>query len=204
MKHWVQSFSTEEGKQIDESDEQRANASCSISRSCEPDSKSTREIVSQSLKQPGPNPSTLARIRTSAPFPKYFLAQIQAKSKRKSPQTLKWRFPSATEISPRFGAARPAFPNSRSPIGISNDESDAHEQNTSSPIDESLELDSNLTAERESHPKKHWLPTSSTEDGMEIDESEHAQNADSWMHERLESGSNVTAERDTPSEKQNL
>jgi hypothetical protein len=39
-------------------------------------------------------------------------------------------------------------------------------------IDTSLETDSNVTAEREEHRPKHRLQSRSTDDGIEIDESD--------------------------------
>jgi hypothetical protein len=47
------------------------------------------------------------------------------------------------------------------------EESDAHGKNTSSPRDESLEPDSNVTVERESHPPKHPSLSCLTEEGMQ-------------------------------------
>jgi hypothetical protein len=82
--------------------------------------------------------------------------------------------------------------------GIQIDESEKQPLNADSARDESLERDSNVTVERDSHPKKHSLPRLSTEEGMQIDESdEHIPNTDSAMDESLEPDSNVTIERDS-------
>jgi hypothetical protein len=76
------------------------------------------------------------------------------------------------------------------------DESDEHPENTSGSIDESLEPDSNVTVERDSHAEKQLLESLSTEAGMQIDESEQSQNADSSINKSLEPDSNVAVERD--------
>jgi hypothetical protein len=52
------------------------------------------------------------------------------------------------------------------------DESDEQKENADSAIDESFEPDSNVTIERDSHPKKQDLPSILTEEGMKIDESD--------------------------------
>jgi hypothetical protein len=52
------------------------------------------------------------------------------------------------------------------------DKSDEHSKNDISAIDESLELDSNVIVERDVHLEKHASPRLSTEDGMQIHESE--------------------------------
>jgi hypothetical protein len=50
-----------------------------------------------------------------------------------------------------------------------------------------------VTVERDSHPEKHSLPSPSTDEGMQIDESdEQFQNVDSSIDESLEPDSNVT------------
>jgi hypothetical protein len=59
--------------------------------------------------------------------------------------------------------------------------------NTSCPISSSLVLDSNVTVERDSHPKKQYLPSISTEEGMKIDESdEQKENAEAPIHRSAE------------------
>jgi hypothetical protein len=58
-------------------------------------------------------------------------------------------------------------------------ESDEQKENDISAIDESLELDSNVTVERDLQSEKHASPRLSTEEGMQIDKSdEQSQNAD--------------------------
>jgi hypothetical protein len=52
------------------------------------------------------------------------------------------------------------------------DESDEQDKKADSSIDESFEPDSNVTVERDSHPEKQLLPSFSTEEGMQIDESD--------------------------------
>jgi hypothetical protein len=77
------------------------------------------------------------------------------------------------------------------------DESDEQPRNARSSIDKSLEPDSNVTVERDSHRVKQCLPRLLTEEGMQIDESdEQFRNADSSIDESLELDSNVTVERD--------
>jgi hypothetical protein len=46
------------------------------------------------------------------------------------------------------------------------DESDGHEENAYSSIEESWEPDSNVTVERDLHSLKQSLPSLSTEEGM--------------------------------------
>jgi hypothetical protein len=55
LKHCWQSVSTDEGIQIDESDEQSSNAEGPMDESREPESKITLEIVLQLAKQESPN-----------------------------------------------------------------------------------------------------------------------------------------------------
>jgi hypothetical protein len=52
------------------------------------------------------------------------------------------------------------------------DESDEQRPNADRSIDESLESDSNVTVERDSHSRKDELPSVSTEEGIQIDESD--------------------------------
>jgi hypothetical protein len=85
----LESFSTEEGIQIDESDEQQQNASDSMQDTWLPDSKITVNICLHSAKHPPPIVSTFLGIINSFAFPKYLFSETQSKSKRKSPQTLK-------------------------------------------------------------------------------------------------------------------
>jgi hypothetical protein len=52
-----------------------------------------------------------------------------------------------------------------------------------------------VIVERDSHSEKQWSPSISTEEGMQIDESdEHFENAYSPIDESLEPDSNVTVE----------
>jgi hypothetical protein len=54
-----------------------------------------------------------------------------------------------------------------------------------------------VTVERDPHRQKHHSPTLSTQEGMQIDESdEQSQNADLPIDESLELDSKVTVERD--------
>jgi hypothetical protein len=58
------------------------------------------------------------------------------------------------------------------------DESDEQFQNAASSIHESLEGDSNVTSRRDAHSANDWPPNFSTDEGMQIDDSdEHPQNA---------------------------
>jgi hypothetical protein len=52
------------------------------------------------------------------------------------------------------------------------DESDEQQQNAFSSIDDSFEPDSNVTVERDSHSEKDSFPSFSTEEGIQIDESD--------------------------------
>jgi hypothetical protein len=52
------------------------------------------------------------------------------------------------------------------------DESDGQIENADSSIHESFESDSNVTLERNSHSKKHCLQSRSTEQGIQIVESD--------------------------------
>jgi hypothetical protein len=52
------------------------------------------------------------------------------------------------------------------------DESDEQCKNARPSIRASLEGVSNVTIESASHPMKHFQPSSSTDDGMQIDESD--------------------------------
>jgi hypothetical protein len=72
-----QSHRTEDGMQIDESDEQSENASDSIRDSREPDSKTILETSGQNPKQPTAKVSTVFRIVTSPSSPKSRLIEVQ-------------------------------------------------------------------------------------------------------------------------------
>jgi hypothetical protein len=62
---------------------------------------------------------------------------------------------------------------------------------------ESLASGANVTSERQRHPKKHWSPTSSTDEGMAIDErDEHAKKAALSIRNSLEPDPNVTVTRE--------
>jgi hypothetical protein len=52
------------------------------------------------------------------------------------------------------------------------DESDEQHQNPDSPIAEKLESNSNVTFERDLHSPKQRRPSVSTDEGMQIDESD--------------------------------
>jgi hypothetical protein len=79
--------------------------------------------------------------------------------------------------------------------GMKIDENNEQPENADSAIDESWEIDSNVTVERDLHPDKHDLPSISTEEGMKIDESdEQSWNADSAIDESWESDSKITFE----------
>jgi hypothetical protein len=78
------------------------------------------------------------------------------------------------------------------------DESDEQPWKADLPIDETLQPDSNVTIERDSHPAKQAVRRFSTDEGMQIDESdEQLWKADAPIHETLQPDSNVTAERDS-------
>jgi hypothetical protein len=89
QKQYSQSFSTEGGIQIDDSDEQLRNASSSIQKSLEPRSKITQSRVEQSAKQRQVKVSTVFGIVTSDTFPKYLLSEMPSKSTRRRPMILK-------------------------------------------------------------------------------------------------------------------
>jgi hypothetical protein len=68
--------------------------------------------------------------------------------------------------------------------GMKMDKSDMQSENAERPIHDSLESDSNMTAERDRHPTKDSAQSFSTEEGMIIEESdEHFKKAESPIHE---------------------
>jgi hypothetical protein len=76
-------------------------------------------------------------------------------------------------------------------------------QNAEPSIHESLELDSNVSVERDLHPEKQSSQIFSTEQGIQIDESdEQSLNAERSIHESLELDSNVIVEIDLHLQKQ--
>jgi hypothetical protein len=82
-------------------------------------------------------------------------------------------------------------------------ESDEHFQNANLSIRESLEPDSNMTIDRDSHPVKQLSSIVSTGDGIQIADSDAQwENANSPMEESLEPDSNVTVESDSHPMKQ--
>jgi hypothetical protein len=92
-------ISTDEGIQIDESDEQSRNAYSRIRASRDEDSNRTIETVVQLPKQPQLNSSTKAGISTSIPVPKYITIELHSKFTTKSPITLKFKLLAAIETS---------------------------------------------------------------------------------------------------------
>jgi hypothetical protein len=95
QKQYSQIFSTEEGIQIDESDEQSENVNSSIHESSEPLSNITLETVLQSAKQPPLSFRIRRQIITSHICPKYRIIEIPSKSTIKFPFTLKLSLPSS-------------------------------------------------------------------------------------------------------------
>jgi hypothetical protein len=94
--------STDEGIQIDESDEQHRNADFSIRESVDSLSKRTIETVLHSAKQPQHNSAIEAGIITSESVPKYTTIELPSKLCKKLSETLKFKLDSATEISSSF------------------------------------------------------------------------------------------------------
>jgi hypothetical protein len=82
------SRSTEEAMQIDER-KVPSNADAPINLTFDALAKITLETVSQPEKQPSANSMTSPPITTSLPLPKYRFIELPAKSKTKSPITLK-------------------------------------------------------------------------------------------------------------------
>jgi hypothetical protein len=93
------------GRQIDKSDEQRANAQSSIDDNLEPGSKITLVICLHWQKQPLLNVSIWLSILTSDSFPKYLIIEIPSAFISICPLILKCKFPFGIEIYPRFGDA---------------------------------------------------------------------------------------------------
>jgi hypothetical protein len=71
------SHRTDDGMQIDESDEQSQNASDSIRDSREADSKTILDTAGQNLKHPTAKVSTVFGIVTSTSSPKSRLIEVQ-------------------------------------------------------------------------------------------------------------------------------
>jgi hypothetical protein len=148
--------STEEGIQIDAKLARARNASHPISESLESLSKITLEMALQAAKLPGANLSTFRGIVTSPPGlnQKYNWIEMPSKSIKKSPLTLKWQLPSATEICRRFAPQNGQPSNGWSRGGRTIDERDGHVTNAYPEINESFEPGSNARLEIGPPPMK--------------------------------------------------
>jgi hypothetical protein len=91
-------ISTDEGIQIDESDEQYANAYAPIRESLDSLSKLTIETVMHPQKQPQHNSVIEFGIITSETSPKYSTIELPSKFSKKLSYTLKFKLPSAIEM----------------------------------------------------------------------------------------------------------
>jgi hypothetical protein len=75
------------------------------------------------------------------------------------------------------------------------DVSDEHHEKTSAPNCKSFDPNSNVTVERALHPLKQAAPTTSTEDGIQIESSDrHLENAYWPIRVSRDAESNVTVE----------
>jgi hypothetical protein len=159
--------------QIDDSNEQSANAKTGIEERVDPNSNATLETWEG--KQATPNCLILFGIVTAAASPRYRLIDIDFESRRKSPTILKVRF---------------------SPREMPFDDNDEQPTNAKMPMNESRESDSNTITEREEQRQKQDRPIRSTVEGTEMyDSDEQVPNAEYSMCESLEPVSNVTLER---------
>jgi hypothetical protein len=169
----------------------------------QPPAKITSETVRLHAKQPSFNSLIVAAIVTVSSVPKNLVIETPSKSRRKLPTTLKLELSSATEISVRSPFANAITPSSRTSEPKNSDESSEQLAQTLDSMRESLEPDSNVTAERNPQSEKHSAQRVSTAAGMQIDESDpHCANARASIDEITEPGSNVTVERAAHSQKQ--
>jgi hypothetical protein len=83
-------ISTDEGIQIDESDEQSENADASIRETLQSESKRTFERFLQQEKQPQLNPSKKDPIITSQSHPRYNTIHLDSEFMIKHSQTFKY------------------------------------------------------------------------------------------------------------------
>jgi hypothetical protein len=181
--------------QIDESNGQPQKAAVSKREIRDPGSNVTFETIPFAPKQPPRKRSIVFGIITTGPGPKYQWIDRPAKSTRKSPNSLKLRFPSPIDISLRFVPRNAQSPISTTPDGMKSDTSDEHRENTPSSILESFEADSNVTVASVSHRWKQSGPRISTDEGIQIDESdEQSTKALDPNCEDSEPDSNVTLE----------
>jgi hypothetical protein len=95
-------ISTDDGIQIDESDEQHPNADSPIRETLDSRSKRTIERVLHPRKQQQHNSVIEAGRSTSETFPKYSKIELPSKFSKKLSETLKFRLSSAIEISSMF------------------------------------------------------------------------------------------------------
>jgi hypothetical protein len=153
-KQWPRSSWIVGGMDIDTIDTQSENNQRSIRESREPASNVRHQTVRRPEKQPGSRRSIVLGIIMRPSFPRHLLIAVHSKFIRKFPLTLKWQFPSSTEISSIFVVYRAKQLSSRRPDGRQIDESDEHPVNAEASIRESLEPDSNVMVEREPHPAK--------------------------------------------------
>jgi hypothetical protein len=196
LKQFSHSRLTDDGMKIDESEAQHKNASLSITKSPEPLSNLTLEIVSLPQKLPDSNFSIVPGIVTSPPSPKYRFTEMPSKSSRKSPITLTWQLPSQTESARGSVPASGERPNSSSLDGMQSDQSVIHHEKTSLPACKGLEPGSNATMESLGHDRKHSSESHSTEDGTHSDRiDQQYANANAPTNDSLQPDSNATPKR---------
>jgi hypothetical protein len=183
--------------QIDESATQCENADSPIDESSERDSNSTAEIAVHAPKQEGSNRSMFFGILTSAALPQYFLMEVASEFTRNSPQILKCVSPLATESPPRGLPSNVPLPISCREGGSIIDDNETQPLNASCPMQTSLDPHSNETFERDRHSMKQPMARFSTDEGMQMAESdEQEENAASGKDTKLEPDSNVTSRRE--------
>jgi hypothetical protein len=172
MKHCSPRTSTDDGMQIDESDEQSKNAPDPTRESFEPDSNLKLETVRFPEKQLQSNSSISAGMIIACALPKYRMIDVRSELTRKSSRILKRKLPSSIEIHVRVVQLMALGSSRKRAAGMQIDESDEQSANVDGSIRESLEPDSNVTCESALHPRKHLSPRTATDDGMQIDRSD--------------------------------
>jgi hypothetical protein len=149
--------STDEGIQIDSSDEHSANARPPRKRTLLSHSNITFERNEQYEKHPVSTPSILRPIITSVESPKYPMSKSPSKSTKKSPDGINDLFLESIEKDRIADCPRLRPVSWVSPAGMKKDCNNEHFRNAPSPIDDSLLSFAKLTDNRLTHSQKQIL-----------------------------------------------
>jgi hypothetical protein len=161
--------STDEGMQIDVSDEQPENAAAPRSETLQPLSKVTVAIFLHPKKHPEPIRSMAFEILTRLLKPKYRTSDVSSRLIRKSSQTFRTELCPSTQTFAMSECRIHRALSCPNHAGMQIRVSDEQKANTALPNVETRQSHSKVTLERAVHPEKQRLEMISIEEGTQID-----------------------------------